>query len=94
MKSLEKLDLSDNRLTFIPPGIFKLPKLNYLNIKNNQLRHISCDFCLYSSFSQIDLSSSLEMIKDENMDKSNLYKRILKYIFLYYFIYYCNYYCC
>ncbi|KAL6591974.1 hypothetical protein U3516DRAFT_818681 [Neocallimastix sp. 'constans'] len=70
MKSLEKLDLSDNRLTFIPPGIFKLPKLNYLNIKNNQLRHISCDFCLYSSFSQIDLSSSLEMIKDENMDKN------------------------
>jgi len=72
MKNLEKLDLSDNRLNFIPPGVFKLPKLNYLNIKNNQLRHIACDFALYSSFSQIDLTNSLELIKDEIIDKSNL----------------------
>ncbi|KAI0225132.1 Leucine-rich repeat serine/threonine-protein kinase 1 [Lamellibrachia satsuma] len=61
---LRELNLSHNHLTELPPDIFCLPALEYLNASHNKLVHLARDQ------TQDDDSNDLEMIPSHNSSLS------------------------
>ena len=58
MKSLEKIDLSSNRLTSFPPSIFALPALLYINFKRNRITEITLPLHMTNTIQSLDCSEN------------------------------------
>ena len=59
LKSLEYLDLSDNKIQFIDENIFSLiNNLKYLNLENNRIDSVGMTFLNYLNLQVINLSNN------------------------------------
>lgn len=59
---LEELYLQDNRLTLIPPSLFKLPSLQILDVANNKLQELP--FEIWKSPKLRELNVAFNLLKD------------------------------
>lgn len=58
LKHLKHLDISHNRLTQLPSGIYSLCKLTHFDMSHNPLRRVSANLARLIELSLLDLSST------------------------------------